>query len=112
MKLAVSLVTSIKRSKTMLSQKKKKRNCKELLSTLSSDMFKSLKFKVHFITPFFNYQSDSSMAMRLQMNIIVISRNGLGDFSSSPVVKNLTSNVGGLGLIPGQGTKIPHSRGN
>lgn len=31
----------------MLRKKKKKRNCKELLNTLSSDMFKSLKFKVH-----------------------------------------------------------------
>ena len=30
------------------------------------------------------------------------------DFPGSPGVKNLPSNVGDLGLIPGQGTKIPH----
>jgi len=32
-------------------------------------------------------------------------------FPSSPVVKNPTSNVGHSGLIPDQGTKIPHAMG-
>ena len=32
-------------------------------------------------------------------------------FSSGPVVKNLPSNAGDVGLIPGQGTKIPHAVG-
>ena len=31
------------------------------------------------------------------------------DFSVGPVVKNLTSNVGDVGLIPDPGTKIPHA---
>ena len=31
------------------------------------------------------------------------------NFPSGPVVKTLPSNVGGLGSIPGQGAKIPHT---
>ena len=34
-----------------------------------------------------------------------------GDFPGGPVVKNLPSNAGGAGLIPGRGTKIPHAMG-
>ena len=34
-----------------------------------------------------------------------------GDFSGGPAVKNPPSNAGGAGLIPGQGTKIPHAAG-
>ena len=34
---------------------------------------------------------------------------GLGDFPGSPVVKNLSSNAGDLGLIPGWGSKISHT---
>lgn len=33
------------------------------------------------------------------------------DFPGCPVVKNLPSNVGDGGLIPGGGTKIPHAVG-
>ena len=35
----------------------------------------------------------------------------LRDFPGGPVVKNLPSNAGDMGLIPGQGTKIPHATG-
>ena len=39
-------------------------------------------------------------------------RNGsVGDFPGGPVVKNLPYNAGDAGLIPGQGTKIPHAVG-
>ena len=31
------------------------------------------------------------------------------DFPGGPVVKNLPSNAGGTGCIPGQGTKIPQA---
>ena len=31
------------------------------------------------------------------------------DFPGSAMVKTLPSNAGGAGLIPGQGTKIPHA---
>ena len=31
------------------------------------------------------------------------------DFPGGPVVKTSLSNAGGVGLIPGQGTKIPHA---
>ena len=31
------------------------------------------------------------------------------DFPGDPVVKTPPSNAGGAGLIPGQGTKIPHA---
>ena len=34
-----------------------------------------------------------------------------GDFPGGPVVKNLPSNEGHVGLIPGRGTKIPHAAG-
>ena len=33
------------------------------------------------------------------------------DFPGCPVVKNLPSNAGDMGLIPGWGTKIPHAAG-
>ena len=32
-----------------------------------------------------------------------------GEFPGGPVVKTLHFNVGGAGLIPGLGTKIPHA---
>ena len=37
--------------------------------------------------------------------------SGGRDFPAGPVVKNLPSNAGEAGLIPGQGTKIPHASG-
>ena len=37
--------------------------------------------------------------------------NGLWDFPGGPVVKNPPYNAGDVGLIPGQGTKIPHAAG-
>ena len=33
------------------------------------------------------------------------------DFPGGPVVKNLPSNAGDAGSIPGRGTKIPHAVG-
>ena len=37
-------------------------------------------------------------------------KRGLGDFPVGPVVKALWSHcAGGVGSIPGQGTKIPHA---
>ncbi len=33
------------------------------------------------------------------------------DFADGPVVKTSPSNAEGAGLIPGQGTKIPHDAG-
>ena len=35
----------------------------------------------------------------------------LWNFPDGPVVKTLPSNVGGTGLIPGGGTKVPHAMG-
>ena len=34
-----------------------------------------------------------------------------GDFPGGPMVKNLPSNAGDVGSIPGWGTKIPHAVG-
>ena len=31
------------------------------------------------------------------------------DFPSSPEINTLPSNAGGMGLITGQGTKVPHA---
>ena len=36
----------------------------------------------------------------------------VGDFRGGPVVKNLLSNAGNVGLIPVWGTKIPHAVGH
>ena len=33
------------------------------------------------------------------------------DFAGGPMVKNLPSNAGDVGSIPGLGTKIPHAAG-
>ena len=41
--------------------------------------------------------------------IIPIRRSCPGDFSGSPVVKNLPRNAGDKGVIPSWGTKIPHA---
>ena len=35
----------------------------------------------------------------------------LRDFSDDSVVKNMPSNAGNTGTIPGQGTKVPHAMG-
>ena len=35
----------------------------------------------------------------------------LWDFPVAPVAKNLPSNAGSMGSIPGWGTKIPHAMG-
>ena len=40
-----------------------------------------------------------------------LKRNEIRDFPGGPMVKNLPSNAGDVGLIPGQGTKIPHATG-
>ena len=39
----------------------------------------------------------------------MVKKTNTGDFSDGPVVKNLPSNAGNKGSIPGQGTKIPHA---
>ena len=38
-----------------------------------------------------------------------LKKEGKGGFSNGPVVETLPSNAGGVGSIPGQGTKIPHT---
>ena len=47
---------------------------------------------------------------RITVLICMLLRN-LRDFLGGPVVKNLPSNAGDLGSIPGLGTKIPHAAG-
>ena len=41
----------------------------------------------------------------------VIKKKKIRDFPGGPVAKNPPSNAGDRGLIPGQGTKIPHATG-
>ena len=43
------------------------------------------------------------------MNIHVNKNPADDDFPGSAMVKTLPSKAGGAGLIPGQGTKIPHA---
>ena len=38
-----------------------------------------------------------------------IKKRGLGTSLVGPMVKTLPSNAGGMGLIPGQGTEVPHA---
>ena len=40
---------------------------------------------------------------------ILTFKNDERGFPDSPVVKTAPSNAGGVGLIPGQGAKIPHA---
>ena len=40
-----------------------------------------------------------------------LKNHGFRDFPGGPVVKNLPSNAGNTGLIPGPGSKIPHATG-
>ena len=47
------------------------------------------------------------MAQKAQSSAIQ-KENGRG-FPGGPVVKNPPCNAGDMGLIPGQGTKIPHA---
>ena len=42
---------------------------------------------------------------------IMVFKNIAGDFPGGPVVKNPPSSAGDPGLIPGQGTRIPHAAG-
>ena len=42
---------------------------------------------------------------------IQLERNKIRDFPGGPVVKNLPAKAGDTGLIPDQGTKIPHVAG-
>ena len=47
----------------------------------------------------------------MQLNIKITSnqiKKWTGDFPGGPVVKNLPCIAGYVGLIPGQGNKIPH----
>ena len=46
-----------------------------------------------------------------QINLDSTWKSETRDFPGGPVVKNLPSNVGDAGLIPGRGTKIPHAVG-
>ena len=41
----------------------------------------------------------------------ILKKESLWDFPGGPVVKNLPCKAGYVGLIPGQGTKIPHGAG-
>ena len=51
----------------------------------------------------------------LQLQEVKISLNAIKklfwDFPGGPLVKNLPSNAGDAGSIPGRGTKIPHVMG-
>ena len=47
--------------------------------------------------------------MAVVVNIHVNKNPAGDDFPGSPMVKTLPSNAGGAGLIPGQGTQIPHT---
>ena len=43
------------------------------------------------------------------METLSLNLRNMWDFFGGPVVKNSLCNAGDAGLIPGQGTKIPHA---
>ena len=51
-----------------------------------------------------------SMCENSHENARKIKKRGLGTSLVGPVVKTLISSAGGMGMIPGQGTKIPVCR--
>ena len=70
-----------------------------------------VKIKITNITrnPTFKYLSVSLYTWVVPQNYFKISLTG--DLPGGPVVKNPPCNAGDPGLIPGQGTKIPHAVG-
>ena len=54
-----------------------------------------------------------SIVQRLRSSALKqsIKKHNFRDFPGGPVVKNLSSNAGVAGSIPGRGTIIPHSAG-
>ena len=47
----------------------------------------------------------------LILNSVDLLKNNFQDFSGDSVVKNPPSRAGGMGSIPGLGTRIPHAMG-
>ena len=47
----------------------------------------------------------------MQLKLLKIKINKLGDFPGGPVIKSLPSNAGGAGSIPGRGAKISLASG-
>ena len=47
--------------------------------------------------------------MEIYIEFSVFKSNKCGDSPGGPLVKNPLSNAGGVGSIPGRGTKIPHA---
>ena len=45
----------------------------------------------------------------MPIGVYVYINNTVWGFPGGPVVKNLPSQAGGVSLVPGQGTKIPHN---
>ena len=52
-----------------------------------------------------NVKGEYEFFIRMKGSIKTVER----DFPGGPVVKTLSSNTGGIGLIPGQGAKITHA---
>ena len=63
-----------------------------------------------FLKSFFKLSLYGIAQVSLSNNIILKIKKR--DFPGGPVVKNLPSNVGDAGSIPGRGTKISHATGN
>ena len=55
---------------------------------------------------FAKYMSDKGLLSKIYKQHLKLNK---GDFPGGSVVKNLPSTAGGVGSIPGQGTKIPHA---
>ena len=63
---------------------------------------------VHFSLLFYNHKT-AQWASKLKEHLAL--QRSSKDFAGGPVVKNLPTNAGDAGSIPGQRIKIPHATG-
>ena len=47
----------------------------------------------------------------MKSGFFVLFQPSLSEFPGGPVIKNMPSNAGDVGLSPGQGTKVSYARG-
>ena len=75
---------------------------------LMNYLFDLLKFKHHYVIPYRWVRNSHTEEYEVWHMFTVVLKINCRDFSGGPVIKTRTSPIGGIGSIPGQGTKILH----